>query len=575
MESQRQQRQEQSDEGRQTNNVDGESAGAIKRVLRKSDGGEAKKFLAITERGSVDHLYKELKEGSYIVFDIETTGGNPSNNGITEIFALRYEKGEPKESFYAMVNPRIRIPGIVRRMTGITNQMVKDAPCIEQIMPGFVEFVGDRILVSHNTIGDIKFLRYFSHRTTGRMMDNYFLCTHLLAEKLIPESRDKSLKGLSQFFNHLAGHEVHRAEGDAYLTLELFKVILSRLEAQSISSIIDAIRFQGDYESAVRLGWGVTKDNLRDMPKGPGIYYLHDARGKIHVASSAVSISREVRKLSKFGALPRQLLKSVLASSKISFELASDPFAASLREAEVVTEHKLSCDPVDIHQRAATFVYMLKEGNEIRLTSGNVEAGAFAVFGPIKNGSEATQFMEQLAEVLGVHRNRKGLKVSPAKGEVLYRYLAQQRDSLLVKLWETLPFSALRREGVSYNDLLKRLKPVRRPASIRSLSELNGFMCVPLREGHAVYSITAGRAADFGQTTHNPEEWVTADPRALKQVSAWQQESFSERHVLTAQEAGTINRVAWWAMFGIAKIHGKFLAADELRTTLGLKTEGK
>ena len=69
-------------------------------------------------------LAKTLDQGNYIVFDIETTGGNPDKNGITEIFAIKYSGGEAGDTFYSLVNPRIPIPPIVRRMTGINNKMV-------------------------------------------------------------------------------------------------------------------------------------------------------------------------------------------------------------------------------------------------------------------------------------------------------------------------------------------------------------------------------------------------------------------------------------------------------------------
>ena len=189
-------------------------------------------------------------EGTYIAFDIETTGGNPERNGITEIFALRYRRGEIVDTFSSMVNPLVPIPPIVRRMTGITNKMVKDAPLIEDVMPGFVEFIGDDVLVSHNTIGDMKFIRYFSRETTGKMVPNYYLCTHLLVEKLVKEAPDKSLKGLAEF-SLPADQKLHRAKADAYLTLELFKCLQKKLLEKGVDKIIDGIRFQGEITSRV------------------------------------------------------------------------------------------------------------------------------------------------------------------------------------------------------------------------------------------------------------------------------------------------------------------------------------
>ena len=121
-----------------------------------------------------------LSEASFIVFDIETTGGNPSANGITEICALRFHKGAVQDTFYTLVNPETPIPGLIRKMTGITPDMVKDAPVIASILPELLAFVGNSILVSHNTQGDLTFLRYFALKHQKVTLENFYLCTHLL-----------------------------------------------------------------------------------------------------------------------------------------------------------------------------------------------------------------------------------------------------------------------------------------------------------------------------------------------------------------------------------------------------------
>src|SRR5690606_15907034 len=114
----------------------------------------------------------------------------------------------------------------------------------EDVMPQFVEFIGNDVLVSHNTIGDMKFLRHFSELTVGHMIGNYYLCTHLLTEKLFPKAPDKSLKGLAEHFNLSYKGKLHRAEADAYLTLELFRCLKQQfLREQHGLRVIDAIRF--------------------------------------------------------------------------------------------------------------------------------------------------------------------------------------------------------------------------------------------------------------------------------------------------------------------------------------------
>ena len=168
-------------------------------------------------------LDTDLQDLQCCVFDIETTGGNPDNNGITEICAFKVEKGVITDRFYSMVNPRVPIPPIVRRMTGINNRMVRDAPLIEEVMPALLDFIGNDILVSHNTIGDLKFLRYFAKQTARHTMENFFLCTHLLTEKLASDAPDKSLSGVAKYLGIRFDDDAHRAEADAKITYEVFE----------------------------------------------------------------------------------------------------------------------------------------------------------------------------------------------------------------------------------------------------------------------------------------------------------------------------------------------------------------
>ena len=100
-------------------------------VLRRQQLKAKKVNLALLE--------KPLDKINCVVFDIETTGGNPERNGITEIFAIHFVKGKVGATFHSLVDPGIRIPPIVRRMTGITNRMVKKEPVIEEVMPKFLD----------------------------------------------------------------------------------------------------------------------------------------------------------------------------------------------------------------------------------------------------------------------------------------------------------------------------------------------------------------------------------------------------------------------------------------------------
>ena len=297
-----------------------------------------------------DIVNQSIDSSTVIVFDIETTGGNPERNGITEICALKIKGGKIIDRFYSLVNPMISIPPIVRKMTGITNQMVADAPVIHEIFPDFAVFIADHVLVSHNTIGDLIFLRHFAKETINRDLSNFFMCTHLLIEKLCPEAPDKSLKGLSRFFS-LSGEDFHRAEADAIQTWELYKVLCRKLKERGISKVEQAIRLQADMDSSLRLGWAIPPEKLQDLPTGAGVFYLYDHERRLLLVSGASSVQREVEKLKRHDLIPRQILKIMLRSYDLQTTRTASVFAALMAECDGLDKHKIAVDPSILHQR--------------------------------------------------------------------------------------------------------------------------------------------------------------------------------------------------------------------------------
>jgi DNA polymerase-3 subunit epsilon len=353
---------------------------------------------------------RPLAEGRYIVFDIETTGGNPERNGITEICALRYEDGKVVDKFYSMVNPEIPIPPIVRRMTGINNQMVRSAPKIDEIMPQFLSFVGSDILVSHNTIGDMKFIRHFAKVAANVDMENFYICTHLLVEKLAPEAPDKSLRGLAKYFAINAG-ELHRAEADAVVTLDLFKVLLGRLGDQQIATIDAAIRLQGDIESSMRLGWRLQPQLLASVPSGPGVFSLFDQQDRLMFTSSAIHLNREVGRLKVFDQLPRPLLKLVLKAADLKVSRTDNSFAAMLAECKAVQEAKLTFQPALWHQRILQTIYIAAHEGELVIGVGAIVPGTIHAFGPVRDRRIAAELIDAVGLACGVEATRHGLKL--------------------------------------------------------------------------------------------------------------------------------------------------------------------
>lgn len=173
-----------------------------------------------------------FKIGEYVVLDIETTGLSRYYHKITEIAAIRYKDGKAIEEFESLVNPEVPIPRFITRLTGIDDDMVKDADPIEKVMPKFLSFLGDSVIVAHNATFDYGFLR-FNAQELGLDLENEKLCTRRLANRLLPELPSKRLGCLCEHFG-VNNEQAHRAMGDTRVTVDVLSGFLQMLEGVGI-----------------------------------------------------------------------------------------------------------------------------------------------------------------------------------------------------------------------------------------------------------------------------------------------------------------------------------------------------
>jgi DNA polymerase III epsilon subunit family exonuclease len=179
---------------------------------------------------------------SFVVVDIETTGLSKNYHKITEIAALRVKNGEVRQEFHTLVNPQVRIPSFITRLTGIDNAMVKDAPSIEESMPAFVKFLGDDIFVAHNATFDYGFLSSAAARQ-AILMDSDRLCTRKLANRLLPELPSKRLGVICEHMG-ITNMSAHRAMGDAQATVCVLNNFLDQLKCRGITEREALLRFE-------------------------------------------------------------------------------------------------------------------------------------------------------------------------------------------------------------------------------------------------------------------------------------------------------------------------------------------
>ena len=173
-------------------------------------------------------LPQDVMDTEYVVFDLETTGLDLMSNGITEIGAVKIRNGELVEEWSTLVKPDYNIDAENFKITGISNEMVKDSPKIGQVLPDFIKFIDGCVLVAQNAEFDLKFIKRFAE-AEDYSIKNQVLDTMVLSRKYLPQLRRNDLATLADHFGVVFHH--HRALSDAYATAEIF-IELMKIKAE-------------------------------------------------------------------------------------------------------------------------------------------------------------------------------------------------------------------------------------------------------------------------------------------------------------------------------------------------------
>lgn len=178
-----------------------------------------------------------------MVLDIETTGLSKYRHKITEIAGVRVRKGKIIAEYQTLVNPEVHIPSFITRLTGIDDKLVKDAPPIEKVLPGFVRFLGKNVFVAHNATFDHGFLYHNAQAHMNYVMTNNTLCTRKLANRLLPELPSKKLSCVCE---HLAVRNInaHRALADAKATADIFIQFMHMMKQLGFKTVDDIQKFE-------------------------------------------------------------------------------------------------------------------------------------------------------------------------------------------------------------------------------------------------------------------------------------------------------------------------------------------
>ncbi|WP_419800811.1 exonuclease domain-containing protein [Mucilaginibacter sp.] len=222
----------------------------------------------------------------YAIVDIETTGGHASANGITDIAIILHDGEKVYHRYQSLINPQQPIPVYIQALTGINNDMVKEAPVFADVASEIFELLKDKVFIAHNVNFDYSFVRYHL-AAAGFSLDCKKLCTVRLSRKIIPGYPSYSLGKLCHQLG-IENDSRHRAMGDAFATATLFSMLLVQdLHGHIKQSLLIKSKEQ-------LLPPHLPKNIMDELPKNPGVYYFHDHKGKVVYVGKAKNIKKRV-----------------------------------------------------------------------------------------------------------------------------------------------------------------------------------------------------------------------------------------------------------------------------------------
>jgi DNA polymerase-3 subunit alpha (Gram-positive type) len=230
---------------------------------------------------------RDIEEETFVVFDLETMGLNIHNHEITEIGAVKLKGTRIVERYSQLINPGRPIPQKIQELTGITDAMVANMPTIEEVLPQFLEFIGDATLVAHNAAFDMGFLRREVKRILGVEFNPPIIDTLKMAKDLFPEQKSYALNKLTKFLG-VALERHHRAVDDSQATARMFVIFLEKYLAQGVRTLKDLTGIfpfnyakQDVFNAIVLVKDSVGLKNLYKLVSEAHLNYFGDKKPKI------------------------------------------------------------------------------------------------------------------------------------------------------------------------------------------------------------------------------------------------------------------------------------------------------
>jgi len=284
-----------------------------------------------------DDLGTSLSDVTFVVVDLETTGGSATDSAITEIGAVKVRGGVVLGEFATLVRPSVAIPAFITVLTGITNRMVADAPRIETALPAFLEFAQGSILVAHNARFDVSFLKAAAANTGHAWPGFGVLDTVHLTRQLVgrDEAPNHKLSSLAALFGASTTPD-HRALHDAQATVDVLHALIARVGNLGVQTLEELMSYSSRVAPATR-----RKRFLADaMPSAPGVYIFKDHSGRPLYVGTSVDIRRRTRTYFTSSETRRRMSEMVALAESITPIVCETRLEAQVRELRLIATHK-------------------------------------------------------------------------------------------------------------------------------------------------------------------------------------------------------------------------------------------
>jgi DNA polymerase III subunit epsilon len=351
----------------------------------------------------------------YAIIDIETTGGSPVTEKITEIAILVHDGTKIIREFSTLVNPEKDIPHYITNLTGITNEMVADAPKFYEIAKNIVEITEDCIFVAHNVNFDYHFIRS-EYKRLGYEYSRNKLCTVQLSRKLIPGFPSYSLGNICNKLN-IKIEDRHRALGDAFATVKLFEYLLTinNLSENSRTPLL------GLNKKDIHPNLSLSK--IETLPESTGVYYFYDDNNElIYIGKSKDIRSRIYSHFNNHSS--RKAIEMRLNIADISYEITGSELISLLKESQEIKSLKPKYNRAQRRNitQFGLYTYQDQKGY-IRFTicsTKDKEEPPLNIFSSIQNGKK---YLQNLIDEYHLCQKLSGLY--PSAGACFHYEIAQ------------------------------------------------------------------------------------------------------------------------------------------------------